>query len=36
MSAIQFFSIAFLGVAAFTLASYSLINNFLFEWNDEF
>jgi hypothetical protein len=36
MSLIQLFSIAFLGATAFTLASYILINHFLFEWNDEF
>jgi hypothetical protein len=36
MSLIQFFSITFLVAAAFTFASYMLINNLLMEWNDEF
>ena len=36
MFVIQIVSIAFLAVAAFTFASYILINNLLMEWNDEF
>jgi hypothetical protein len=36
MSLVQFFSIGFLAVAAFTFASHILINNLLMEWNDEF
>jgi hypothetical protein len=35
MSLVQLFSIAFLPAAAFTFASYILINNLLMEWNDE-
>jgi hypothetical protein len=36
MFAIQLISIVFLVSAAFTFASYILINHFLIEWNDEF
>jgi hypothetical protein len=36
MFVIQLVAIAFLATAAFTFASYILINNLLIEWNDEF
>ena len=36
MFTIQLISIAFVATAAFTFASYILINNLLIEWNDEF
>jgi hypothetical protein len=36
MFAIHLISIAFLTSAAFTFASYILINHFLIEWSDEF
>ena len=36
MFAIQLILIAFLLAAAFTFASYILINNLLIEWNEKF